>query len=48
MSAIQEKKGLSLEEMILCKQKQWQSGVCKDKYCQDCEEKKKCYKFLGR
>ena len=47
MSAIQEKE-IVWQKIILCKQKQWTSGKCKDEYCKDCKIKELCYAVIGR
>ena len=36
------------QELIQCRQKQWTSGICKDRYCEGCPNKKECYELLGR
>ena len=40
--------GSRVQEMIQCRQKQWNSGLCKDKYCEDCKRKKECFELFGR
>lgn len=46
MSAIQEKE-VVWQKLMQCRQKQWTSGVYKEKYCQDCEVKELCHAVLG-
>jgi len=30
------------QELIQCRQKQWSSGLYKEKYCKDCKNQKNC------
>ena len=47
MSATAEKE-IVVAGMLQCKQKQWTSGVCKEKYCEKCPDKETCFEVLGR
>ena len=46
--AVANGKTSRVQVMIQCRQKQWNSGLCKDKYCQDCPNKEECFELLGR
>lgn len=46
-TAIQKKK-VVWQKLIKCQQKQWTSGIWKEKYCKDCPYKKKCFELLGK
>jgi len=37
-----------VQEMIQCRQAQWFSGLCKDRYCEDCVDKEGCFELFGR
>ena len=39
--------GSRVQEMIQCRQKQWNSGLCKDRYCEDCKRKKEILPMAG-
>ncbi len=34
--------------MLQCRQRQWNSGQCKDRYCEGCVDKDECFELLGR
>jgi len=36
------------QEMIQCRQRQWNSGQCKDEYCEGCVNKEECFELFGR
>jgi len=40
--------GSRIKEMIQCRQRQWTSGLCKDKYCEGCVDKDTCFELFGR
>lgn len=40
--------GSRVQELIQCRQRQWTSGLCKDRYCEGCKRKKECLEILGR
>jgi len=37
-----------VQVMIQCRQRQWNSGQCKDEYCEGCLHKTACFELLGR
>jgi len=46
-TGIQEKE-IVWQKLIKCRQKQWTSGIYKEKYCRNCEVKELCHAVLGR
>ena len=40
--------GSRVQKMIQCRQKQWNSGLCKDRYCEGCLNKEECFELFGR
>jgi len=36
------------QEMLQCRQRQWNSGLCKDKYCEGCKNMRQCFEIFGR
>lgn len=40
--------GSRVQNMIQCRQRQWNSGLTKDKYCEGCVNKEECFEVFGR
>jgi len=37
-----------VQKMLQCRQRQWNSGLCKDRYCEGCKNRQQCFELLGR
>ena len=44
---IDQKEESRIQEMIQCRQRQWNSGLCKDRYCEGCTNEEACFELFG-